>query len=125
VRDLRAIALTLALAAGASGGDVSIPMVDGNVLHGERVEDPAVAGKGIRLKTGGITVFVPWSEMAPGAREALEKGLSPAAPPTAPPVAPGAGELPPDPAPEPVAAPEGAEATGEAPPLPDCCDPRY
>lgn len=123
MRDLRSLALSLALAAGASADDVSIPMADGNVLHGERVEDPAVSGKGIRLKTGGITVFVPWSEMAAGAREALEKGLSPRAPHTAPPVAPGAGEVPVQEAPAP--APEGAEATGEAPPMPDCCDPRF
>ena len=122
VSHLRSIALSLALAAGASADDVAVPMADGNVLHGERVDDAAVAGKGIRLKTGGVTVFVPWSEMAAGAREALEKGLSPAAPHSAPPVAPGAGEAPEEAAPGPV--PEGAEATGEAPPMPECCDPR-
>lgn len=123
VKDLRAVALTLALAAAAAADDVAIPMADGNVLRGERVEDPAVAGKGVRVKTGGVTVFVPWSEMAAGAREALERGLSPGAPHTAPPVAPAAGDVPPLPA---AAAPEALpEADGQPPPLPDCCDPRF
>ena len=98
-------------------------MADGNFLRGERVEDHAVVGKGIRLRTGGITVFVPWSEMAKGAREVLEQGLSPEAPLTAPPLAPGAGEAPAEA--EPAITHEGAEATGEPPPMPDCCDPRF
>ncbi len=98
-------------------------MADGNVLRGERVEDPEVAAKGIRLKTGGVTVFVPWSEMAAGTREALEQGLTPQAPHTTPPPAPGAGEVPAEESQ--AAAPEGAEATGEPPPMPDCCDPRF
>ncbi len=125
MRDLRSIALTLALAAAASADDVAIPMADGNVLRGERVDDPAVAGKGVRLKTGGVTVFVPWSEMAAGSRELLEKGLSPEVPHSAPPVAPAAGDLPPLPE-EVPAVPEEAlpEATGEAPPAPECMDPR-
>ena len=123
MRPLPSIALALSLAAPLAADDVAIPMADGNVLRGERVEDPEVASKGIRLKTGGVTVFVPWSEMASGAREAIEKGLAPVTPHTAPPVAPGAGEAPPA-APEPEAVPEGAEATGEPPPMPDCCDPR-
>lgn len=123
MKDLRSFALTLALAAAAAADDVAIPMADGNVLRGERVEDAAVAGKGVRVKTGGVTVFVPWSEMAAGAREALEKGLSPEVPHTAPPVAPAAGDVPPLPA---APAPEPhPEASGEAPPLPDCCDPRF
>lgn len=123
MKDLRSVALTLALAAAAAADDVAIPMADGNVLRGERVEDPAVAGRGVRVKTGGVTVFVPWGEMAAGAREALEKGLSPEVPHTAPPVAPGAGDVPPLPVPaEPEALPE---ADGKAPPLPDCCDPRF
>lgn len=126
MRDLRSIALTLALAAAAAADDVTIPMADGNVLRGERVDDPAVAGKGVRLKTGGITVFVPWSEMAAGSRELLEKGLSPEVPHSAPPVAPAAGDLPPLPEDAPAAVEEPlAEANGEPPPLPACCDPRF
>jgi hypothetical protein len=125
VRHLRTIALALALAAPAAAGDVAIPMADGNVLRGERVDDPSVSGKGVRLKTGGITVFVPWNEMAPGTRELLEKGDSPQVPLDRPPVAPGAGEEIAPPPPGDSGADETAWAPGEPPPLPACMDPRF
>ncbi|MCE9582704.1 MAG: hypothetical protein K8T20_09445 [Planctomycetes bacterium] len=127
MRHLRALALSLALAAPAAADDVAIPMADGNVLRGERVDDPAVAGKGLRLRTGGVTVFVPWNEMAPGTRELLEKGGTPLVPLGGPPVAPGAGPAiePPPPVEEAPAVEEMEWAPGEPPPCPACCDPRF
>jgi hypothetical protein len=126
VKPLRAVALSLAFASPSATEEVAVPMADGSVLHGERVDDPAVAHRGLRIRTGGVTVFVPWEEMAQGARERFEAGKAPDAPLTSAPPAPGPGVPPPEarieeapPMPE-----LPAHEPGEPPPMPPCCDPR-
>ncbi|NUN47476.1 MAG: hypothetical protein HUU15_01435 [Candidatus Brocadiae bacterium] len=129
MRTLRNLALGIALSGPLAAGEVAVPLADGSVLRGERVDDPEVAARGIRLRTGGITVFVPWEEIDPEARGILSSGGSPPVPLTSPPLAPGPGEDIPDPvpaAPMPSPPPETLSwEPGKPPPLPECLDPRF
>lgn len=120
MKPLRPIALSLALALGGAAGDVAVPMKDGTVLRGERVEAPELSGRGLRIRTGGVTVFVPWEEVAEHAVESLKSGRGPAIPSPNPPVAPGPGE-----APEADAAEPGDFVEGVGPALPETWDPRF
>ncbi len=123
MKRLRALALGFALSTPLGADEVAVPMADGSVLRGERLDDPAVAARGLRLRTGGVTVFVPWEEVEPQAALLLRSGGRPDAPLTGPPVAPGPGE---DPASPPQPPSEDLPiAPGEPPALPDCCDPRF
>jgi hypothetical protein len=121
-------AFVLGLALLARAGDVCVPLKDGSVLRGERVEDAAIADRGVRLRTGGVTLFVPWDEMTPEAAADFRAGRNPAAPSANPPVAPSPwGDetaLPPLPD-EALWYEPYAMQPGEAPELPACCDPRF
>lgn len=121
MKRIRALALGFALSAPLGADEVAVPMADGSVLRGERVEDPAVAARGLRLRTGGVTVFVPWEEIEPQAANLLRAGGRPEAPLSGPPVAPGPGEV----AAEEPPCEEVPIVPGEPPALPDCCDPRF
>jgi hypothetical protein len=94
-------AFVFGLALLACAGDVAVPMKDGSVLRGERIEDAAVADRA---------------------------GSAPAAPSPNPPVAPSpwgdSGDLPPVPEDE-VRFEPYSMMEGEAPELPACCDPRF
>ncbi|MBI2922532.1 MAG: hypothetical protein HYY18_15885 [Planctomycetes bacterium] len=120
MKRFRALALGFALSAPLGADEVAVPMADGSVLRGERVDDPSVSARGLRLRTGGVTVFVPWEEIEPQAARLLRDGGRPEAPLAGPPVAPGPGEVDPPPCDE-----EVPVVPGEPPALPDCCDPRY
>lgn len=129
MRPLRSLALALALAGTSGSDDLAIPMADGQVLRGERVDDPEIFERGVRIRTGGIVVFVPWEEMDPKAAALIREGQTPQVMPVVPPAAPMPPEEEDGPAEEtevPIyAEPVPEWVPGEPPPMPACFDPRY